>query len=100
MKLKSWERCVVYRTREYELNPNNFSDLILFGTVKTGVPTQIEIGEHLPILSIAWVRPRKTQRNGSKINISPLITLIEKKLIKVDVNYKLLLIMPACVHVP
>lgn len=98
MKSKSSERCVVYRTREYVLNPNNFSDLILFGTVKTGVPTQIEIGEHLQILNIAWASARKTKRNGKEIKTSRLIKFIEKKIIKVDINYKLLLIMLACVR--
>jgi hypothetical protein len=50
MKSKSWERWVVYRTKEYELNPNNFSDLILLGIVRTGVPVHIEIGANPAIL--------------------------------------------------
>jgi hypothetical protein len=72
MKSKSWDRWLVYLTKEYELNPSNLSDLILFGIVRIGVPVQIEIGEHPAILSKTWAKILKTTRNGRKKIINTL----------------------------
>jgi hypothetical protein len=72
MKSKSWDRWLVYLTKEYELNPSNLSDLILFGIVRIGVPVQIEIGKHPTILSNTWAKILKTTRNGRKKIINTL----------------------------